>query len=74
MFGQRLESHVIDDQKVWLQIAAQHPVLLVEGFIFEEVAHQIEDRPIEDLKVELDRFVAQRLGQVGFADPGRADQ
>ena len=74
VFGQGLESHVIDDQKVGLEIAAQDSVLLVEGFVFEEVAHQIEDGAVEDLEVELDGFVAQGLGQVRFADPGRADE
>jgi hypothetical protein len=67
MLGQRFESHVIDDQKIGLEIAAQDPVLLVEGFVFEEVAHQIEDGAIEDLEVELDGFVAKSLGQVRFA-------
>ena len=41
---------------------------MVEGFVFEKVAHQIEDGTVEDLEAMPDGFIAQRLGQVGFAD------
>ncbi len=74
VLGQGLEAHVIDDEQVWFEITAQYPILLVEGFVFEEVPHQVEDGTVEDLEVELDGFVADGLSQVGFADSGRADE
>ena len=74
MLGQRLESHIVNDQEVGLEIAAQDAVLLVKGLVFEEVAHQVKNGTVEDLKVELDGFVAQGLGQVRFADSRRADK
>ena len=56
------------------KIAAQGLVLLLEGFVFHEVAHQIEDGAVEDLLALLDGFVAQGLGQMRFADSGRAEE
>ena len=49
-------------------------VLLVEGFVFQEVAHQIEDGAVEHLEVLPDGLVADGLGQMGFADAGRAEE
>ena len=76
VFGQGLEAHVVDDDQVGLQVSAQGFVLLVEGFVFQEVAHQIEDGAVEDLEAWLDGFVAQGLGQMRFcrrrAGRGRA--
>jgi hypothetical protein len=47
---------------------------LFEGFVFHEVAHQVEDGAVEDFLALLDGFVAQGLGQVRFADAGRAEE
>lgn len=72
--GQGFEAHVVDDDQVGLEVAAQGFVLLFEGFGFEEVADQVEDRAVEHFLALLDGFVAQRLGQMGFADAGWAEE
>jgi outer membrane receptor protein involved in Fe transport len=74
VFGQRLKPHVINNYEVGLEIAAQGFVLLVEGFVFHEVAHDIENGAVEDFKALLDGLVAQGLGQRGFADAGRTEE
>ena len=47
---------------------------MFEGFVFHEVAHQIEDGAVEDFLALLDGLVAQGLGQMRFADARRAEQ
>ena len=74
VFWQLLEPHVINDNEVRLQVSAEGLVLLVEGFVFHEVAHQIEDGAIEHEEVLTDGLVADGLGQMGFADAGRAEE
>ena len=74
MFGQLFQAHVVNDDQVGLQIFAQGFVLLVEGFVLHEVAHQIEDGTVEHQEVQLDGLVADGLGQMGFADAGRPDE
>ncbi len=71
--GQLLQSHVVDDDEIRLQVFAQGLVLLVEGFVFHEVAHQIEDGTVEHFW-PVDGLVADGLGQMGFADAGRAEE
>ena len=39
-----------------------------------KLAHQIEDGAVEDYKARFDGFDADGLGQMAFADSGRADQ
>ena len=65
---QLLQSHVINDHEVGLQVSAERLVLLVEGFVLHEVADQIEDGTVEHEEVLADGFVADGLGQMGFAD------
>ena len=48
--------------------------MLGEGFVSEELAHQVEDGAVKHVLALLDRFVAQRLSQVGLAHPGRAKE
>ena len=72
--GQLLQPHVVNDDQVGLQVSAQGLVLLVEGFVLHEVAHQIEDGAVEHQEVLADGFVADGLGQMGFADAGRAEE
>jgi hypothetical protein len=74
LFGQSLESHVIDDDEIRFEVTPQGFVLLFEGFILQEVAHQIEDGAVEHVKVLPDRLVADGLGQVGFANAGRSEE
>jgi len=74
VFGELFEAKIVDDQQLRLEIAAQGFVPLVEGFVFENVAHQIKDGAIEHLKVHLDSFVTQCLAQVRFADAGRPEE
>ena len=68
LFGQGFLAHVINDHQVGLEIAAQGLVLLLEGFVFHEIAHQIEDGTVEDLLALFDRPIPQRLGQVGSSN------
>ena len=74
VFGQLLEAHVVNDDQVGLQVFAHGALLLAERLVFEEVPHQIEDGAIEDVEVHLDGLVTDGLGQMGFADAGRADE
>ena len=74
VFGQLFEAHVVNDDQIGLEVFAHGAFLLVEGFVFEEVAHQIENGAVEHLKVHLDGLVTDGLGQMGFADAGRADE
>ena len=50
----------------WLEVFALDAVLLVEGFVLEEVAHQVKDGVVADLEVELDGLVAQGLSQMSL--------
>ena len=49
--GSCFEAHVVNDDQIGLEVSAQGLVLLVEGFVFHEVAHQIEDGAVEHLEV-----------------------
>jgi hypothetical protein len=49
----------------------QGSVLLVEGFVFYEIAHQIEDATVKHLQVHFDGFIADGLSKVGFSDARR---
>ena len=48
--------------------------LLAEGFIFQEIVHQIEDGAVKDIKVHLDGFVANGLGKMRFPNARRSDK
>jgi hypothetical protein len=74
VFGELLEAHVIDDEQIGFEILTQPAVALGERFFGEEIGDQIEDRPIAHEEALLDRFVADRLRQVGLADAGGADE
>ena len=74
LFGRRFQSHVVDGHQIGFEIATQGLVLLFEGLVFHEVAHQIEDGAVKDFLALLDRLVAQGLGQMRFADARRAEQ
>jgi hypothetical protein len=68
VLGQLLESHVVDDQEIGLEVVAQEPVFLIEGLVLQEVADEIEDGGISHEQVALDGLVADRLGEVGLAE------
>ena len=74
MLGQLLEAHVVDDEQVGLEVAAQEAVTLGEGLPREEVGDEVEDGPVAHDEALLDGLVADCLGEVGLADAGRADQ
>jgi hypothetical protein len=74
VLGQLLQSHIVDDEQVGLEVMAQETVLLVEGLVLEKIADQIEDRGVADKQVALDRFVADGLGQMGFAQSRRTEE
>jgi hypothetical protein len=65
---------VVNDDQVGLQVFAHGALLLVERLVFEEVPHQIEDGAVEDVEVHLDGLVTDGLGQMRFADAGRAEE
>ena len=67
---QRTQAHVVDDEQIGFDVAAQDAVTLRERVLGEEVAHQIEDRAVAHHEALLDRLVADGLGQVTFADTG----
>ena len=73
MVGQGFAAPVSDDQPIGLAILAQNAVLLVKGFLAQEVAHQIKEGAIQDVKVHFDGFVTEGLGPMGFAHAGRPD-
>ena len=68
MLGQGLEPHVINEQQVGLQIPPQGSVLVVDGFILQEVPHQIENRGVQHGEAESDSGLSDGLSQVGLAD------
>jgi hypothetical protein len=74
VFWQLFQAHVVNDDQVGFQVFADGLVHLVKGFVFHEVAHQIEDGAVEDMEVLADGLVADGLGQMGFADTGRAEE
>ena len=45
------ESHVVDDNKVWLEVLTDGAFLLAEGLVLEEIANQIKDGTVKNLKV-----------------------
>jgi len=71
MPGQGFESHVVNDDQFGFEVFAHGAFLLAEGFVFQKVPDQVEDGTVEHVEVHLDGFVADGLGQVGFADTRR---
>ena len=67
--GQLLHSHVVDDQKIGLEIFVEDLLFAAERFIVQEVADDIEDRAVEYDKAALDSLVAQGLSQHRLAAP-----
>ena len=74
VFGQLFEAHVVNDDQVGLEVFAHGAFLLVERLIFEEVPDQIKNGAVEDMEVHLDGLVTDGLGQMGFANAGRAEE
>ena len=54
--------------RVGFQVFAQRLVLLVKGFVLQEVPDQIKDGTVEHQKILADGLVTNGLGQMGFAD------
>jgi hypothetical protein len=48
--------------------------MTVEGFIMEEVSHDIKDRTVPDLKAHLDGLVSYGLYQMTLARSGRSQE
>ena len=74
MFGQLLESHIIDDEQIGFEVMAQGFVPLLQGLLGEEVGHHIKDGAVTHHEALFDGFIADGLGEMGFADAGRADE
>ena len=66
VFGQLLQSHVIDDDEVGFQVFAQRLSRWLKASSFRN--DQIEDGTVEHQKVLTDGLVTNGLGQMGFAD------
>jgi hypothetical protein len=74
-FGWKLfNSHVIDDQKVALEVAAHGALMGAFVAVITKVFEEIEDGAVEDRFAAFDQFVADGLCQVAFADSGRSDE
>ena len=74
MFGQLLEAHVIDDEQIGFEIMAEGFVTLLQRFLREEIGDDIKDGAVAHDEALLDGFIADGLGEVGFANAGRADE
>lgn len=48
--------------------------MLAEGLVLEEIANQIKDRTVKNLKVHFEGLITDGLSEVGFADPWWADK
>ena len=71
---QDLQAHVVDDQKVGLEIAGKEAGFTRLGLFLQKVAHQVEHRTVEDEEPGFDGLCADGLGQVAFAHSGRPCQ
>lgn len=74
MLRQCPQAHVVDDEQIGFDVAAQDAVALRERVLGEEVSHEVEDRAVAHHEALLDRFVTDLLRQVSFADAGRSDE
>jgi hypothetical protein len=48
LFGQVLDTHVVDDQQIGFEVFRQNPILSGEGLIRHQLPYQIEDRTIQN--------------------------
>ena len=46
-FRQVLDSHIVQNQQVRLQVLRHHAVVIVEGFVVEQIADSVEDAAVE---------------------------
>jgi hypothetical protein len=61
-----LHAHVVDDEQVGLEVLGEDFVVAGEGLVVKEVAHNIEDRAVQDQAALLDGLVAERLDEMTF--------
>jgi len=64
VLGQLLQAKIVNNQKFRVEVTPQRSVLLIEGFVFHEIAHQIEDGTVKHLKVHFYGFIADGLSQM----------
>lgn len=74
VFREFLQSHVVDDEKVGLQVLAKEAVLLIKGIVLEKVADEVEDRSVAHEQIALNGFVADCLGEMGLAQSRGPDE
>ena len=67
-----LNAHIIDYQKIWLEIPVENLVLAGEGLIMQKVTNQVEYRAIPNRQAVLDGLIAYGLDQMAFAHARRA--
>ena len=72
--GKDFEAHVVNDEKIGLQVARQDLVDFLKGLTLCEVGAEIEDGTVKDREPHFGHFPAYGLGQVGFANARRADK
>ena len=73
--GQLLDAHVVDDEQIATEVGFER-FLVTQGMfaLGTEFGDGVEDRTVEDVLACFDQGVADGLGEVAFANSGRADE
>lgn len=75
MSRQGFHAHVVDDEQGGLEVTVEGLFLaagVAAGGV--ELAHEFENAAVVNFVTVADGFAAQGLGEVAFADAGRADE
>jgi len=72
--GQGFEAHVVDDEEAGFEVAGEEAAFCGASFAGGEVAHEVEDGAVVDGVAVADGFAPEGLGEVAFADAGRANE
>jgi len=70
--GQRLQAEVIEDEQVGARVAEEAPLVGAVGPAAMQMAQHASGGHEHGVEAPPAGFVAQRLGQMRFADAGRA--
>jgi len=68
------DAHVVDDEQVALEVALHGALVFLVESVLAQVGEDVEDGAVEDDFAGFDEFVSDGLGDVAFADAGRADE
>lgn len=72
--GEVFEAHVVDDEEVGFEEEALQTGVVDRSGVGGDVACEVKDGAVEDMEPAADGFGSDGLGEVGFADSGRADE